>query len=64
MKRRDCSRLSIKNGYRFFGFEETFKVVEFMRLHNYGASVRDMGRMLCTNTEDAIEALDVGRLDD
>ena len=47
-----------KNGYRFFGFEETYKVVEFMRLHNYGASVRDMGRMLCTNTEDAFEALD------
>ena len=47
-----------KNGYRFFGFEETYKVVEFMRLRNYGASVRDMGRMLCTNTEDAFEALD------
>ena len=46
------------SGYRFFGFQETYKVVEFMRLRNYGASVRDMGRMLCTNAEDALRALD------
>ena len=47
-----------KSGYRFFGFGETYKVVEFMRLRNYGASVRDMGRMLCTNPDDAVRALD------
>ncbi|MBP3439213.1 MAG: MerR family transcriptional regulator [Sutterella sp.] len=46
------------SGYRFYYFEETARVLEYMRLRNYGTSVRDMSGMLDTDPENAMDLLD------
>ncbi|MDY4163709.1 MAG: MerR family transcriptional regulator [Sutterella sp.] len=46
------------SGYRFYYFEETARVLEYMRLRNYGTSVRDMSGMLDTDPESAMTQLD------
>lgn len=45
------------SGYRIFNFDETYKIVEYMCLHNYGVNIRDMGAVLNAEGSEAIEVL-------
>lgn len=48
------------NGYRYFPFEQSAKILECIRLQKYGVTIREMGRMLDDmDGRDAVEKLDL-----
>ena len=34
------------SGYRYYDFDQSSRILEYMRLRNYGVTVKDMSRML------------------
>lgn len=47
-----------ENGYRYYGFGESFKILECMRLKNYGFSVREREALLGENMQSLQEKMD------
>lgn len=47
-----------ESGYRYFAFDQSARVIEYMRLRNYGVSVKDMNDMLAKDAEKTFEMLD------
>lgn len=45
-------------GYRYYAFEQSARVIEYLRLKNYGVRVREMREMLSLEPGAAISALD------
>ena len=43
-----------ENGYRYYPFSESFRLLESMKLHGYGLTLRDIGRVLTEQTEDEV----------
>lgn len=46
------------NGYRYYNFDQASRILEYMRLRNYGVTVREMHEMLTADMDEAIELLD------
>lgn len=46
------------SGYRYYGFEQSERVLQYLRLRNYGVSVKDMKALLTGDTSAAMEKLD------
>lgn len=46
------------SGYRYYDFDQSSRILEYMRLRNYGVNVRDMNRMLCAEDNEALRLLD------
>lgn len=51
------------SGYRIFNFDETYKIVEYMCLRNYGVNIRDMGRLLTAEPAEALNMLEAKAAD-
>lgn len=47
-----------ESGYRYYHFDQSSRILEYMRLRSYGVSVREMGAMLSASDADAIVLLD------
>lgn len=47
-----------ESGYRYYPFEQSAQVIEFMRLKNYGVSVKDMADVLNLGIAGAMDELD------
>ena len=46
------------NGYRYFGFDQSSRILEYMRLRNYGVNIKDLGAMLSAEDDEAVRLLD------
>ena len=46
------------NGYRYYNFDQSARVLEYLRLKNYGLSIKDMGTVLASDTHDALKQLE------
>lgn len=46
------------SGYRFYSFEQSARILEYMRLRSYGVALREMGEMLSGTTDEAMRRLD------
>lgn len=46
------------SGYRYYPFDQSARVIEYMRLRNYGVTVKEMHGVLTGNAESAFELLD------
>lgn len=46
------------SGYRYYPFNQAARVIEYMRLRNYGVTVKEMNGVLTGNSEDAVAFLD------
>ena len=45
----ECGLLDVhhsENGYRYFNFDQSSRILEYMRLRNYGVTVKEMRAML------------------
>ena len=47
-----------ENGYRYYNFDQASRILDYMRLRNYGVTVKEMQAMLEADTEEAIRLLD------
>lgn len=47
-----------ESGYRYYGFEQSARVLEYQCLRNYGVSVKEMHDLLLQSPEEAIARLD------
>ncbi len=57
----DQGLLSVRQregGYRYYPFDQSARIIEYMRLRNYGVTVKEMNGMLATNAAEAFEQLD------
>lgn len=45
------------NGYRYYPFSQSSRILEYMRLRNYGATVKELNGMLSADDEMAIQLL-------
>lgn len=48
-----------ENGYRYYGFEQSGKILECMRLKNYGFSVREIDELLTSDLDTVQEKMDL-----
>ena len=46
------------NGYRYYNFDQSARVLEYLRLKNYGLSIKEMGPLLASDAQEAIDKLD------
>lgn len=46
------------SGYRYYPFDQSARVIEYMRLRNYGVTVKEMKGVLTGNAEEAFALLD------
>lgn len=46
------------NGYRYYPFDQSARIIEYLRLRNYGVTVKEMGDFLTGNAEEAVTLLD------
>ncbi len=46
------------SGYRYYDFDQSSRILEYMRLRNYGVTVKDMSRMLSAEDDEALKLLD------
>ena len=44
------------SGYRYYDFDQSSRILEYMRLRNYGVTVKDMSRMLSAEDGEALNA--------
>lgn len=49
------------SGYRYYDFDQSSRILEYMRLRNYGVTVKDMSRMLSAEDGEALRLLDEKR---
>lgn len=57
----ECGLLDVhhrENGYRYFNFDQCSRILEYMRLRNYGVTVREMRSMLMADADEALLLLD------
>lgn len=47
-----------ENGYRHYPFNQSAQILEYMRLRNYGVSVREMRGFLCADDDEGVKRLD------
>ncbi len=47
-----------ESGYRYYSFEQSARVLEYMRLKNYGVGVKEMLELTALDAESAVAALD------
>ena len=47
-----------ENGYRYFHFDQSSRILEYMRLRNYGVAVKEMRSMLMADADEAMEMLE------
>ena len=47
-----------ENGYRYYPFDQSARIIEYLRLRNYGVTVKEMGDFLTGNAEEAVALLD------
>lgn len=47
-----------ESGYRYYNFDQSSRILEYMRLRNYGVSVKEMNAMLGDDDEAAMRLLD------
>lgn len=48
-----------ENGYRYYSFDQASRILEYMRLRNYGVSVKEMHAMLAADADEAVRLLDI-----
>lgn len=48
----------LESGYRYYNFDQSSRILEYMRLRNYGVSVKEMNSMLGADDESAMRLLD------
>lgn len=46
------------SGYRYYGFDQSARILQYMRLRNYGISVKEMGPFLEGGLDEAVGCLD------
>jgi DNA-binding transcriptional MerR regulator len=46
------------NGYRYYPFNQSAKVIEYLKLRNYGVPIKEMGKILSSDPEDAVSLID------
>lgn len=46
------------SGYRYYGFDQSARILQYLRLRNYGLSVKEMGPFLAGGLDEAVECLD------
>ena len=51
--------LQKENGYRYFHFDQSSRILEYMWLRNYGVAVKEMRSMLMADADEAMEMLEV-----
>jgi DNA-binding transcriptional MerR regulator len=57
----ECGLLDVhhrENGYRYFNFDQCSRILEYMRLRNYGVTVMEMRSMLMADADEALLLLD------
>lgn len=57
----ECGLLDVhhsENGYRYFNFDQSSRILEYMRLRNYGVTVKEMRAMLMADADEALLLLD------
>lgn len=57
----ECGLLDVhhkENGYRYFNFDQSSRILEYMRLRNYGVTVKEMRSMLMADADEALKLLD------
>ena len=57
----ECGLLDVhhrENGYRYFNFDRCSRILEYMRLRNYGVTVKEMRSMLMADADEALLLLD------
>lgn len=42
------------SGYRYYGFDQSARILQYMRLRNYGISVKEMGPFLEGGLDEAV----------
>ena len=47
-----------ESGYRYYGFDQSARILQYMRLRNYGISVKEMGPFLEGGLDEAVGCLD------
>ncbi len=47
-----------ENGYRYYNFDQSSRILEYMRLRNYGVTVKEMREMLMADADEAVRLLD------
>lgn len=47
-----------QSGYRYYDFDQSSRILEYMRLRNYGVTVKDMSRMLSAEDGEVLRLLD------
>ena len=48
----------LDNGYRYYGFTEAAHILEYMRLHSYGAPLKEMRNAVTGTPEAAVASID------
>jgi DNA-binding transcriptional MerR regulator len=46
------------SGYRYYPFDQSAKVIEYLKLRNYGVPIKEMGEMLSADPETAVALID------
>ena len=57
----ECGLLDVhhrENGYRYFNFDRCSRILEYMRLRNYGVTVKEMRSMLMADADEELLLLD------
>lgn len=57
----ECGLLDVRqkeNGYRYYNFDQSSRILEYMRLRNYGVTVKEMREMLMADADEAVRLLD------
>ena len=47
-----------ENGYRYYNFDQASRILDYMRLRNYGVTVKEMHAMLEADADEAVRLLD------
>ena len=58
----ECGLLKVDHspsGYRYYNFDQSSRILDYMRLRNYGVTLKEMAPMLSADAEEAVRLLDL-----